>query len=167
MGASAMTMIAVCGIKNSGKTTLIESLVSCLKARGKRVAVIKHDGHDFSCDLPGTDSARFSEAGAYGVAVFSAERIFVHKAGCGEDEHVLSALFPEADIILIEGLKDSEYPKIEVIRSGVSSVPASNPKGRFLIVTDHPAGSFDEECKGFEDIEDIADIVLRVKGTDA
>ena len=62
---------AVCGVKNTGKTTLIEKLIREYAARGVRTAVIKHDGHDFICDVPGTDSSRFYEAGAYGTAVFS------------------------------------------------------------------------------------------------
>lgn len=74
---------AVCGVKNSGKTTLIEKLIREYTARGVRTAVIKHDGHDFACDIPGTDSSRFYEAGAYGTAVFSDNRIFVHRQEIG------------------------------------------------------------------------------------
>ena len=38
---------AVSGVKNSGKTTFLEKLVAELTKRGYRVAVIKHDGHEF------------------------------------------------------------------------------------------------------------------------
>ena len=62
-------VIAVCGRKNSGKTTLIERMIRELSERGLKTAVIKHDGHDFTCDIPGTDSDRFMEAGAAGAAV--------------------------------------------------------------------------------------------------
>ena len=51
--------------------------------------------------------------------------------------------------------KDSEYRKIEVIRSGISDIPASNPKGRFLIVTDLPAEHFDEKTANIDDIPAI------------
>ncbi|MBR0165011.1 MAG: molybdopterin-guanine dinucleotide biosynthesis protein B [Lachnospiraceae bacterium] len=158
-GACNKNVIAVCGVKNSGKTTLIEAIVRHLTAEGVRVAVIKHDGHDFTCDVPGTDSAAFSAAGAYGVAVFSEKRIFVHKTGGGEDETYLQSLFPEADLILIEGCKDSTYPKIEVIRKEISGTPVSNPEGRFLIVTDDPAAHFAEETLSFAETERIAGIV--------
>ena len=107
-----------------------------LTEKGYKVAVIKHDGHDFACDVPGTDSYRFTENGAYGVAVFSPYRIFVHKTSKNPDEKDLISLFPEADIILIEGLKNSAYPKIEVIRKEISCEPVSDPRGRFLIATD-------------------------------
>ena len=38
---------------NSGKTTFLEKLIPELKKRGLRVAVIKHDGHDFEIDKEG------------------------------------------------------------------------------------------------------------------
>ncbi|EEG54759.1 bifunctional molybdopterin-guanine dinucleotide biosynthesis protein MobA/MobB family protein [[Clostridium] asparagiforme DSM 15981] len=57
-------VLAVSGTKNTGKTTLLERLVVSLTSRGLRVAVVKHDGHDFEADVPGTDSRRMQEAGA-------------------------------------------------------------------------------------------------------
>ena len=159
MGSTFVTngqkIIAVCGVKNSGKTTLIEKLVRRLTQEGVRVAVIKHDGHDFSCDVPGTDSFRFQEAGAYGTAVFSEYRTFIHKEGCHEREQELIRRFPEAEIIFLEGLKNSSYPKMEVVRKGISDAPVSNPEGRFLIVTDWEKDRFAEETAGLEEIEAI------------
>lgn len=149
----AAKVIAVCGVKNSGKTTLLEKLVSELSRQGVKTAVIKHDGHDFACDIPGTDSYRLWRAGAYGTAVFSRNRIFVHKEGTREKVPELVKLFPEADLILVEGMKDSSYPKIEVVRKAVSTEAVSNPEGRFLIVTDLESSAFSEETAGFGDIE--------------
>jgi molybdopterin-guanine dinucleotide biosynthesis protein B len=154
------TVIAVCGIKDSGKTTLITRLVEELSGQGKKVAVIKHDGHDFDCDLPGTDTRKFTDSGAYGAACFSKNRMFVHRVGTGEAYDELIAMFPEADIIFIEGAKDSKFDKIEVIRQGISDKPASESEGRFLIVTDHPDGTFDEETA---DINDIATIARKIE----
>ena len=135
---------AVCGIKNSGKTTLLEGLIRILTARGLKVAVIKHDGHDFECDVPGTDSWRFARAGARGVSVYSESQLFIRKmreitraetdpcAG-GQDKlpeeseqeflRSLAEVFSEADVLLIEGCKDSPFRKIEVVRSPVSEFP--------------------------------------------
>lgn len=149
-------IIAVSGIKNSGKTSLITRLVRHYAGKGVKVAVIKHDGHDFDCDIPGTDTRAFSDSGAYATACFSENRIFVHKKGTGENETYLAKLFPEADIIFLEGFKNSTYDKIEVIRKGISDKPASNSQGRFLIATDHPAGMFDEKTADINDTEGIA-----------
>ena len=165
---------AVCGIKNSGKTTLTEKIVKVLTGRGMRVAVIKHDGHAFECDLPGKDSFRYVEAGAYGAAVLSRGQVFLRKFGTFPDmEEGPEALaffkracgaFPEADVILAEGFKGLPIPKIEIVRSGISRSPASNPEGRFLIVSDLPEDLFSERTLPFENIDGIADAILENGG---
>lgn len=109
-------IFAISGYKNSGKTTLTEKLVRRLTQMGYRVATIKHDGHDFDPDVPGTDSYRHRTAGAYGTAVFSRGHWMVVKEQPKEpekpiDEHNLIAMFPEADIILLEGFKHSSWPQ--------------------------------------------------------
>ena len=149
------TVISICGLKNSGKTTLITRLTEALSISGYKVAVIKHDGHDFECDIPGTDTNRFTMSGAYGVACFSDDRTFIHKQGTGDSADELIKLFPEADIIFVEGLKDSNLDKIEVIRKEISDEPVSNPEGRFLIATDWAEGTFNEETANINDIDAI------------
>ena len=76
----------------------------------------------------------------------------------------LAALFPDAEIIFVEGMKDSPYPKIEVIREEISREPASNPEGRFLIVTDRNKDEYGEETASFEEIEKIVRIVRETAG---
>lgn len=66
-------VVAVSGVKNSGKTTLIVEMLPHLTAAGLQVAVIKHDGHCFLPDPPGTDTGRFMAAGA-GAPRFSTGR---------------------------------------------------------------------------------------------
>ena len=55
-GQKGQLILAVSGVKNSGKTTLIASLLSKLEQKGLKTAVIKHDGHEFEADIPGTDT---------------------------------------------------------------------------------------------------------------
>ena len=102
---------AVCGFKKTGKTTLVSGVVRLLTGRGYQVAVIKHDGHDFEGDVPGTDSWQHMAAGAYGTAVFSEGHYLVHKKNTSISAEALMEMFPEADIILIEGMKDCTWPK--------------------------------------------------------
>ena len=109
-GSKPPFFYAIKGYKNSGKTTLIEQLLPLLTAKGWKVAVIKHDGHDFEGDVPGTDSYRHKAAGAYGTAVFSSKRLLIQKEIENIDEKALARAFPEADIILLEGFKNSSYP---------------------------------------------------------
>ena len=159
-GNEGRKIVSVCGVKNSGKTTLLTRLVKELTERGIKVAVIKHDGHDFICDAEGSDTDRLKKAGAYGTAIFSDYRIAVHKTGTKEKEKELFGMFPEADLIFLEGMKDSDYPKIEVIRKEVSDRPVSNPNGRFLIVTDRDLSEYGEDAAGFGDVEKILGKIL-------
>ena len=103
-------VLAVSGVHNSGKTTLLEKLIPLLRARGLKVGVIKHDGHDFTPDVPGTDSYRLREAGAEGVAVFSGNRYLLTEEFRLNEQDLL-ALFERHgyDLVLMEGFKESGW----------------------------------------------------------
>ncbi len=106
---------------NSGKTTLIEKIVRILKARGLRVAVIKHASAGFDLDKQGKDSWRFEQAGADAVVLVGPGRMAILRKLDREptaDELLQAA--PNADIVIYEGFKQSAMNKIEVFRKGVS-----------------------------------------------
>ena len=160
-------IILVCGRKNSGKTTLLEKLIPVLKQRGLQVALIKHDRHGFDCDVEGTDSDRLRRAGAYGTIVVQGGHVFMNRYGETEPSlEELAKAFPEADLILAEGYKGMQLPKVELIRRACFSEkeikekqiqPVSEKRGRFLIVTDFSAAEAEsfgwrEERIGLEDI---------------
>ena len=158
---------AVSGVKNSGKTTLITKLLPELKKRGLRVAVIKHDGHDFEPDVPGTDSWKYVQAGADGTCVFSSRKHMIIKYAPAPSVEELIGAFPEADLILLEGFKYSEYPKIEVIRKGNSSESVCDPKYLLGIVTDLTKEELDVNGEmldiplfGLEETERLTDYFL-------
>ena len=128
-------IFAISGVKNSGKTTLICRLLEIFKDKGLKVAVLKHDGHDFVPDVPGTDTYCQLQSGAYGTAVFSAGKYMLVKQQPQISEKELAEFFPEADLILLEGFKYSTYPKIEIIRKGNSAESVCNPKKLMAIAT--------------------------------
>lgn len=128
-------VIAVSGVKNSGKTTLIETMLPLLAEAGLKVAVVKHDGHRFDPDPPDTDTGRFMAAGAAGAAIFDGEKFKVVK-NQPVTEAFLIAQFPEADLILLEGFKYTTWPKLEVVRGEVSQAPVSAPVTLLALVTD-------------------------------
>jgi len=128
-------ILAVSGVKNSGKTTLIESLLPLLSGHDICTAVIKHDGHSFTPDTPGTDSYRFFAAGACGSAIYDGEKFSLSRRA-SVSERELAELFPDADLILLEGFKDSEYPKLELVRSGVSDLPVCDTETCIALVSD-------------------------------
>lgn len=140
-------IFAVSGVKNSGKTTLIAGLIPFFRERGMSVAVIKHDGHDFEPDVPGTDSFKMRNAGADGVAVFSDRRIMVIRESSGVSEKDLIRAFPDADLILLEGFKYSGYPKVEVVRKSVSERPVCDPGTLLAMVTDFSKEELPEDFR--------------------
>jgi len=153
-------MIAVSGVKNSGKTSLLEKLITALTDRGFRIAVIKHDGHDFVPDVPGTDTHRLAEAGAVGIGIFSAHRSMVIKH-TGEDanERILAKQFGGMDIIFLEGFKHSAYPKIEVLRESVSGTPVCDPNTLLALATDCQIALDGVPVVHLDDIKQLCGIV--------
>lgn len=139
-------VLAVSGLKNSGKTTALERMIAAFTRRGWRCAVIKHDAHDFQADVPSTDSFRLKEAGAFGTLVYSPQAFsLVKDLGGLQAEHPVRVedflpFFPEADLILLEGQKHSAYPKIEVLRQGVSEIPVCDPQTVIAYIRSDAAG---------------------------
>ena len=154
---------AVSGIKNTGKTTLITRLIPCFTERGLKTAVIKHDGHEFEADVPGTDSWSHKRAGAYGTAVFSAGKFMVVKEQRDTGVRELMGYFPEADVILLEGFKNSVYPKVELVRRETAPEPVCDPCFVMAYVTDikepHPWKD-GVLCFDFDEVEALADFLL-------
>lgn len=154
-------VIAVSGIKNSGKTTLIEQLIDCLRQHGLEVAVIKHDGHSFSPDTPGTDTFRFWEQGAAATAVFDTEKYAVTFRKPVEPDALIAAFSPLADIILLEGFKHSAYPKIELVRAAVSSAPVCDDSTVLAYVSDLALQTH-KPIFSFDQIEALTEFLLQL-----
>lgn len=106
------------GHSGSGKTTLIEGVIPILKKKGYRLAVIKHDAHDFQIDHEGKDTYRFFHAGADSIMISSRNKIAsVSKLPEPTTiENMIAQHFREYDLVLSEGYKQSRLPKILVTR---------------------------------------------------
>ena len=63
MAQSLPPILCFVGRSNSGKTTLIERLITMLVQDGYRIATIKHAGHGFNLDTDGKDSWRHKKIG--------------------------------------------------------------------------------------------------------
>ncbi|MEK7353838.1 MAG: molybdopterin-guanine dinucleotide biosynthesis protein B, partial [Chloroflexota bacterium] len=115
--------VSIVGKSDVGKTTFLEKLIRELKGRGYRVAVIKHDCHGFDIDHPGKDTWRMAEAGSDVVVISSPNKMAMIK----RTDHELSLDELEArimggvDIILTEGYKHGDKPKIEISRKAVGN----------------------------------------------
>ena len=113
----------------------MEKLIQALSARGLKVASIKHDAHQFVADTPGTDSFRHKGAGAFASVIFDKDKFLLVKDGSFDIPDMLP-FFEGADIVLIEGAKQTPYPKIEVLRKGNSQTPITPPNQLIALMTD-------------------------------
>ena len=105
----------------TGKTTLLKQLIPELKANGLRLGVVKHAHHSFDIDTPGKDSYELRKAGADHMLISSRQRwaLMVERDSGAEPrlQELLTQLPEgEVDLILVEGFKHEQFPKIELHR---------------------------------------------------
>lgn len=113
--------IQVVGHKNSGKTAVVTALIKRLTDADYRVASIKHDAHTGTMDVPGTDSARMTDAGAQQVILTAENQFFFHQQGAVPSlASLVHYLSGANDFIIIEGHKAAKYPKIWLLQEGES-----------------------------------------------
>jgi len=114
-------LITVTGRANTGKTTLVEKLVRELTKRGHRIASIKDSQKCPTFDVAGKDSARHVAAGSIATAIKTEQELviikpFKEEVSLGE---IVRMLGEEADLVIAEGFKYTDSPKIEVHRKGM------------------------------------------------
>lgn len=149
-------VIAICGYKNSGKTTLIESLLPILTEQGFLTAVIKHHGHKFDPDIPGTDTYRFNHRGAIGTVITDDDCFMLVKNQYKSPEELIN-YFPEADIILLEGYKEYPFPKIEMRR--YEEILDCDRSSVIAIVSDLEIIDTDVTVFKYNELENIASFI--------
>jgi molybdopterin-guanine dinucleotide biosynthesis protein B len=159
-------LFGVVGWKNSGKTTLVSRLIEELTRRGVKVAAVKHAHHGFDVDQPGRDSYKVREAGAREVAVISGKRVAIMHELREEAEPALEDVLPRlagSDLILIEGFKQHNHPKIEARR--LESVQQTPMVGAFpgivAIASDHEVETGGLPVFALDDIDAMASFILR------
>lgn len=138
-----MKAIGVAGWSGAGKTTLIEQLIPWFTHRGLRVSVVKHAHHRFDIDRPGKDSWRHREAGASEVLITSTGRwALLHELRDEPEPSLATQLdrLSPCDLVLVEGYRDADLPKLEVHRTAVGQrLLASTDPAVVAVATDEPA----------------------------
>ena len=124
-----VVVIAAVGISGSGKTTTLEYLISHLTIEGYRVGAIKHIHREgFTIDKEGTNTWRFSKAGAKITVAISPEEIAIIEktnASLNDLDKVVKLLESEKlDIIFIEGFHSFISKRPEILKI----ITAKNPE---------------------------------------
>jgi molybdopterin-guanine dinucleotide biosynthesis adapter protein len=117
-----MKVFGIAGYSGMGKTSLLERLIPELTARQLRVSLVKHSHKTVEIDRPGKDSFRLREAGCSEVLLLGHDRWALMHELRGDPEppldYLLSRLQP-CDLVLVEGFKQGDFPKLEVWRPAV------------------------------------------------
>jgi len=114
-----MKIFGIAGHSGMGKTTLLERLVPEIAARGLVVSLIKHSHKNIDIDRPGKDSYRLRESGCKEVLLLGNDRwALMHELRRAPEPSLdyLLGRMQHCDLVLIEGFKDGDFPKLEVWR---------------------------------------------------
>ena len=160
-----MKICGIVGWKNSGKTFFARKLISYFTNQKFNVASIKHAHHDFDIDKPNTDSFLHRQAGSQQVIISSSKRWAKISELNTSKEKTLYELIDELskpDIIIVEGFKNENHAKIEIINndSDPSTYLFPHLKSVIGVVTDFKIETSIKQFKKNE-ISIIADYILQ------
>lgn len=159
--APTLPTVAVVGWKNAGKTTLVEGLVRTLSARGLRVGTVKATHHDVEPDTEGKDSWRHRRAGAVETLLVGPHR-WVLTREQPQDCAAALARMGAVDLVVVEGLRGADLPKVEVAApGGARPLLAGGDPRVFLLAADPPTTGPGVPVLPRDDLEGIATAVLR------
>ncbi|WP_425093005.1 bifunctional molybdopterin-guanine dinucleotide biosynthesis adaptor protein MobB/molybdopterin molybdotransferase MoeA [Tropicimonas sp. S265A] len=163
-----MKVFGVVGWKNSGKTGLMERLVAEISGRGLRVSTVKHAHHNVDVDQPGKDSHRHRQAGAVEVVLASRKRWAMMHELRDAPEAEIDVLLPKmspVDLILIEGYKRHNHPKVEAhrVETGRDLLARQDASVRAVASNSVPEG-LTVPVLNLDDTAEIADFILRETG---
>jgi len=156
----AMTkIISIVGKSNTGKTTLLEKLIPELKRRGHRIGAVKHASSGFNMDKAGKDSWRHKAAGADTVFVISPDQVAMITDATANSLDMVARYASDLDLIITEGFKTENKPKIEVVRRERSEQPLCSKDPRLLAFVSDVDIDTALPVFGLSDITALADFI--------
>lgn len=168
---STPVLISIVGRKGSGKSAVLEALISLLARRGFRVGVIKHMARDdFEVDDPSKDTYQYRTNGAETVVLAGRKRLALFSNLEAEVplENLLE-FFLKFDLVFLEGYFSEEVPKIEVHKKVLGDlILTERVENIFAICSDSPP-TRDLPHFSFGQIERLASLIeeeLLKKGTE-
>jgi molybdopterin-guanine dinucleotide biosynthesis protein MobB len=152
-------IVSIVGRSKSGKTTLIEKLIVELKSRGYHIATAKHTHRDMTLPESDKDSDRHLKAGSETSLIVDPHGLMMIKPLQKELNltQIAQIIGEDYDLILTEGYKQDDAPKIEVHRKE-NAPPLTDVKKLFAVVTDE---QLDTKVRQFalDDVKPIADLL--------
>jgi molybdopterin-guanine dinucleotide biosynthesis protein B len=166
-----MRVFGLAGWSGSGKTTLLTQLLPALITQGLSVSTVKHAHHEFDVDQPGKDSWRHRQQGATEVMVASSRRWALMHEHRKDREPGLDALLKHmtpVDLVLVEGFKDGNFPKLEVYRAEVGKpLLCREDKNIVALASDAKVAGVGLPQFALDDIAGIARFIIAHCGIEA
>lgn len=126
------------------------------------MGIIKHSHHKDDLDTAEKDTWRFTKAGTEFSAINSLDHLAVYRKmdSFFDPQDFSNFIGWDYDILLTEGFKGSNYPKIEVHNSQQGKELLTDPKLLLAVVTDEP---LDVKVPQFprDNVKGIADIIVK------
>jgi len=146
---------------NSGKTYLIERLISAFKARGRKVAAVKHSTHLMEVDKKGKDTYKFCQQGADRIILFSDNALMLYELAEPGIEYLASLARNGMDIVLVEGFKSGPFGKIEVFNPDLYDTPLclEEPDGSYIALVSKKYVDAGIPWFSFDDVAEICDFI--------
>lgn len=115
-------IIGISGYSGCGKTTLLKKIIQLMVSQNIKVGSLKHAHHDIELDIPGKDSYELRKAGAQQTIIACDKRYALIEETPNNpiDLKTLINHFSDVDIILVEGFKDEQIPKIMCHRNTIA-----------------------------------------------
>lgn len=156
-------IITIVGKSNSGKTTLMEKLITALAQKGYKVGSVKHAHDGFEMDQKGKDSWRHKHAGASATLVIAPGQTAMIKDDDTDHVQKMRTYLHDMDIILAEGFKSLDLPKIEIFRKDGGHKEPVALNSRFLIAFVTDTAGFKPSVPVFtpDDIQGLTTFVER------
>ena len=163
-----MKVFGIIGLKNSGKTYFVKKIISKLVSLNFRIASIKHAHDDFKIDQPNTDSYKHRQAGSEQIIISSSKRWAKIIELKNAKEKNLTELINELDkpdIVIVEGYKNENHLKIEIIKNpfNSSSFLFNNIKNVIALISDIKIDSFDNKQFKKNQVDEIVNYILNYK----
>lgn len=171
---SETRVISFVGYSGSGKTTFIVRVIEELKKRGLTLALIKHDAHEFDLDHEGKDTYKFFHSGADIVTIFSKTKsgmmakndaLLEECSGAAPAvKKIIKSLPKTVDIVIVEGCRESDIPKIGFSRCATNKGLSMKPAELVALITDEVSENYLSENPalkvfGLDDVKEVSDYI--------
>jgi molybdopterin-guanine dinucleotide biosynthesis protein B len=159
-GLKRTPVVSLVGKSGVGKTTVLVRIIREMKRRGHKVGTVKHDTHGFDIDKPGKDSWRHAQAGSDVVVISGPRKMaLVRQLASEMPLEEIVGLMGGVDIVITEGYKRGDKPKIEISRLERGTELLCQAEELVAIMADYPV---DMPVPQFA-LDDAAGVVNRLE----